>query len=84
MSHFYGIIEGAAKKPATQRGHWELVTHNNGWTSGVMVHSRQMPDGKDIHDIYITSGSKNKNEKIFIASVYEENGLHFSIANKEK
>ncbi len=75
MAHFYGTIHGAAKNPATQRGHSELITHNNGWHSGVTVRSRVLPDGQDIHEIYITSGSGDASGPVFIGSYYQNGGF---------
>lgn len=71
MSRFYADISGG-RGTATRQGHAAsgIRGHVRGWTVGVRVSGRTMPENGDRFDIYATGGSSPDSSDTLIGTVY--------------
>lgn len=72
MSRFYGTLSGAAKTPATRRGHRHIWSHTRGWNAGVEVVGE--PDGEaDRFTVAVTHGTNGHGNHTQILTVKTNN-----------
>lgn len=75
MSRFYGSLQGT-RGEATRQGSANsgLRAHIRGWDVGIKVYAKDV-NGKDVFDVYVSSGSNGKHSDIFIGTAgLDENG----------
>ena len=70
MSQFYGSIKGSGKTESTRGGSKNsgINAHVRGWDVGVEIEGVHF-DGRDIFNVYVTSGSNGGKAPILVGSV---------------
>src|SRR4051812_18676085 len=78
MSKLYASISSDARKTeATSRGHKEIQSHTRGWDLGVRVVASLNHNGREVFEVYVTSGSNGGPADDLIGRVAMHDGYRY-------
>jgi hypothetical protein len=78
MSKLYASINSDARKTeATSRGHKHISSHTRGWDLGVRVVATLNHNGREVFEVYVTSGSSGGPSDDLIGRVALHDGYRY-------
>lgn len=78
MSKLYASISSDARKTeATSRGHKQISTHTRGWDLGVRVVATLDHNGREVFEVYATSGSNGGPADDLIGRIADHDGISY-------
>jgi len=78
MSRLYASIDSDARKTqATSRGHKHIDSHTRGWDLGVRVVASLEDSGREVFEVYATSGSNGGTSDDLIGRVAMHDGISY-------